>query len=84
MLAVHGYYDGTAFQPLEKMSVKLNQKVIITIIDDFVEAPKSAKEERIEKIKRLRGCLSKYARPDAMEQEEGAWARAAVKKHGNV
>ena len=46
MLAVQGYYDGAAFQPLEKTKVLPNQKVIITIMDDFVEKPKASEEER--------------------------------------
>ena len=37
MLAVQGYYDGATFQPLEKTKVLPNQKVIITIMDEFVE-----------------------------------------------
>ena len=84
MLAVQGYYDGTAFQPLEKLSVQLNQRVIITVMDDFVERQKSAEEERKEKVKKMRGCLSEYARPDAMDKEKGAWARAVVEKYGNL
>ena len=84
MLAVQGYYDGTAFQPLEKLSVQLNQRVIITVMDDFVERQKSAEEERKEKVKKMRGCLSEYARPDAMDKEKGAWERAMVDKYGNV
>ena len=49
MLTVHGYYDGTAFQPLEKATVKPNQRVIITSMDDFVDAPQHAEAERLEK-----------------------------------
>ncbi|MBR3623508.1 MAG: hypothetical protein IKN43_09210 [Selenomonadaceae bacterium] len=47
MLAIQGYYDGAVFQPLEKNTAKLNQKVIITIMDDFVEKPKMSQEERV-------------------------------------
>ncbi len=49
MLAVHGYYEGTAFQPLEKTAVKPNQRLIITIMDDFVDAPQHAEAERLKK-----------------------------------
>lgn len=31
MLAVQGYYDGAVFKPLEKITAKPNQRVIITI-----------------------------------------------------
>ncbi len=36
MLAVSGYYDGAIIQPLEKIVAKPNQRVIITIMDEFV------------------------------------------------
>ena len=31
--------------------------------------------------KSLRGALAEYANPERISMEEGAWARAAVKKH---
>ena len=37
MLAVQGYYDGVTIKPLEKIAAKPNQRVIITIMDEFVE-----------------------------------------------
>ena len=82
MLAVQGYYDGTAFQPLEKLSVQLNQRVIITVMDDFVERQKSTEEERKEKVKKMRGCLSEYARTDANEVKERLYMARSL--HGIV
>ena len=84
MLAVQGYYDGTAFQSLEKTVVQQNQRVIITIMDDFVEAPKISQAERVRKVEQLCGSLSKYARTDGVIQEKRAWERAAVEKYGNI
>ena len=78
MLAVHGYYDGTAFQPLEKTAVKPNQRVIITSMDDFVDAPQHAEAERLEKIERLSGSLSEYSDPALTQKEKGAWEQAAT------
>ena len=80
MLAIHGYYDGLSFQPLDPPPAKTNQRVIITIMDDFIETPKDASKERAAKAKRLRGILSEYADPTLREQEKGAWERAAIKK----
>lgn len=77
-MAVHGYYDGTAFQPLEKATVKPNQRVIITSMDDFVDAPQHAEAERLEKIERLSGSLSEYSDPALTQKEKGAWERAAT------
>ena len=37
MLALHGYYDGVVFHSLEKAKILPNQKVIITVMDEFVE-----------------------------------------------
>ncbi|MBO4852233.1 MAG: hypothetical protein J5477_01215 [Schwartzia sp.] len=84
MLAIEGYYDGLSFQPLEKPRAKTNQRVIITIMDDFVEAPKAACNKRAEIAKQVRGILAEYADPKLREQEKGAWERAAVEKYGNI
>ena len=46
MLAVHGYYDGVAIKPLEKIPAKPNQRVIITIMDEFVEPIKETQKKR--------------------------------------
>ena len=35
MLALQGYYDGNTVQTLEKIQAKKNQKLIITILDEF-------------------------------------------------
>ena len=84
MLAIHGYYDGLSFQPLEKPQVKTNQRVIITIMDDFMETPKAACKDRSARAKKVRGILAEYADPELQKQENGAWERAAVEKYGNI
>ncbi len=66
MLAFQGYYDGTNIQPLEEIKVKRNQRVIITILDDFLE-PEAVH------VKSIRGILSEYANPALIEKEE-VWA----------
>lgn len=78
MLAIPGYFDGTAIRPLEKMTAKPNQRVIITVLDEFVE-PETATERES-----LRGILSSLADPSLRAQEDGAWERMAVEKHGSV
>ena len=37
MLAIEGYYDGEIVRTVEKIQAKKNQKLIITILDEFVE-----------------------------------------------
>ena len=36
MLAVKGYYNGNSYVTEEDVAVKTNQRVIITLLDDFV------------------------------------------------
>ena len=90
MLAVQGYYDGVAFQSLEEAKVLPNQKVIITIMDEFVQKSKITENERLKKIKSLRGSLAEYAIKDGrsideiMELESKAWEQAVVEKYGNA
>lgn len=79
MLALQGYYDGKTIQPLEKINAKKNQRLIITVLDDFIpEAPKT------EKRKTAKGSLAEYANPDLREQEKTAWEKAVIEKYGNA
>ena len=78
MLAVQGYFDGMVIKPLEKMTAKPNQRVIITIMDDFVEPAKCVHK------KGVRGILAQYADPALAEKEKGAWKCAVAEKYGNI
>lgn len=79
MLALEGYYDGKTIQPLEKINAKKNQRVIITVLDDFIpETPKA------ETQKTARGSLAEYANPDLIKQEKTAWEKAVTEKYGNA
>ena len=49
LLAVQRYYDGANIIILENFDVKPNQKVIITIMDEFIEQTKR-KETKLIKI----------------------------------
>ena len=78
MLAIQGYYDGVAIKPLEKIAAKPNQRVIITIMDEFVEPVKAVRK------KGMRGVLAQYANPELRDKETGAWERALVEKYGDA
>ena len=78
MQAIQGYYDGTAIRLLEKITAKPNQRVIITIMDEYVEPAETVH------TKNMRGVLAQYADPSLREKEKGAWQRAAVEKYGPV
>lgn len=78
MLALQGYYDGNAIQTLEKVQAKKNQKVIITVLDEFVEEP------TVRKAHSVRGALSKYADPKLWAEEQSAWEKAVKEKHADA
>lgn len=78
MQAIQGYYDGTTFRPLEKIAAKPNQRVIITLTDEYMEPAETVHG------KGMRGALAQYADPSLKEKEKDAWERAAVKKYGSV
>ncbi len=77
MLAVKGYYDGNTIKTFDKISAKKNQKLIVTILDEFIEEPKM-------KEKTVRGVLSEYANPDLWDKEATAWEEEVSKKYGNT
>lgn len=77
ILTVQGYYDGENIRLLENIPVKPNQKVMITIMDEFVEPAQRTQVEN------LRGILSEYANPALVGQEKEAWERAANEKYGH-
>lgn len=78
MLALQGYYDGKTVQTLEKIQAKKNQKLIITILDEFIE------EVPEKKVCSARGLLSKYANPELQKEESSAWEKAVIEKYENA
>ena len=65
MVSLNGYYDGNTVQTLEKIQAKKNQKVIITILDEFIEESSS----KIRTTESARGSLAKYANPKLWDKE---------------
>ena len=43
MIAVPAYYDGVNIKPLKAVNIKKNQKIILTIMDEFVKEEKKDK-----------------------------------------
>lgn len=80
MLALRGYYDGNGVKTLEKIQAQKNQKLIITILDEFMDEPilKGSKKQS------ARGLLSKYANTELWQEEETAWEKAVEEKYGNA
>lgn len=79
MFALQGYYDGNAVQTMEKIHAQKNQKLIITILDEFIEEIPVHREK-----KSARGLLEKYANPALRDQEKTAWEKAVVEKYENT
>lgn len=78
MLALQGYFDGNVVQTLEKIHAKKNQKVIITVLDEFIEEiPKQKKASS-------RGLLSGYADQELQKKEQTAWEKAVKEKYETV
>ena len=49
-------------QILENVPLKRNQRLLITVLDEFFDTEAG--------VKALRGCLSKYANPELRLQEK--------------
>ena len=50
MLALKGYFNGKEFVPIDKANVKPNQKVIITVLDEYIDLDEKAdRKERFMK-----------------------------------
>lgn len=79
MQALEGYYDGENVQTVGKIQAQKNQKLIITILDEFVEELPKKKSAQT-----ARGMLAKYADSKLREQEKSAWEKAVVEKYGNA
>lgn len=80
MLALQGYFDGNEVRTLEKIQARKNQKLIITILDEFIDES-SLKDS---KKSSARGLLSEYANPELQKEEKSAWEKAVEEKYGNV
>lgn len=78
MLALQGYYDGEKIQTLEAVRAKKNQKVIITVLDEFVE------EMPVRKGYSARGLLSEYADTGLWVKEKTAWEKAVTEKYADT
>lgn len=78
MLAIEGYYDGATIRLPETFTAKRNQRVIVTLLDEFVR-PKT-----VTKKTSVRGVLARYADPKLQEKEKGAWGCAMVEKYGHL
>ncbi|MBO4334225.1 MAG: hypothetical protein J5846_00110 [Desulfovibrio sp.] len=78
MQSIQGYYDGFNIKTIGRFDAKPNQKVLITILEEFMDSTKPVCKSE------LKGVFSEYANPDFVEKEKLAWEHTMVEKHGNV
>lgn len=79
MIAVPGYYDGVGIRPLDEIVARPFQRVIITVLDDFVPAPPRTPPQPAATA--VKGSLARYANPSLRAREAEAWALSAAEKH---
>lgn len=79
MLALQGYFDGNEVRTLEQIHAQKNQKLIITILDEFIEETSLKETEN----QSARGLLSNYANLELQKEEASAWEKAVEEKYGN-
>jgi hypothetical protein len=70
--------DSSSLTGIFNLPVSLRNRNVEVII---LPAEKDEKEGR--RRKSARGCLSKYANPEFIPEEKGAWAKAVEEKHAN-
>ena len=75
MLVLPAYFDGETVKTVDNYKFSKDQKLMITVLEE-------EEETKINGIKTLRGCLSKYANPKLIEKEKSAWSVAAGEKYG--
>lgn len=73
MTTIAAYFDGKSVQTLEEAPMKRNQRLLITVLDEFLDNGAG--------VKSLRGGLSRYANAELRSQESSAWASAVEEKH---
>ena len=79
MLALQGYYDGNMVRTLEKIHAKKNQKLIITVLDEFLD-----EVDALDVYFCACGILAQYADPSLREKEQYVWEKAVTEKHGSA
>lgn len=78
MQVLKGYFDGKVVQTLENLKLKKNQKLIITVLDEFLE-----EVPKVDVKKSARGILKNYANKDLIKEEKKAWEKAVIEKYDN-
>jgi hypothetical protein len=69
MHALKGYYNGKDFIPLEKVNIKANQKVIITVLDEYININNSEEKPYKKYVGKLNDLSFKEV-TEALEETE--------------
>lgn len=72
MVAVKAYYDGQNYIMERNVTVKTNQKVIITLLDEF-ETPKRNLKKYVGKVSKPDSDLIEQAVAEGRKVDSGKW-----------
>lgn len=67
MISVPAYYDGANIKPLEAINIKQNQKIILTIMDEYVDVEVEVHPTVISKSMQAFKAPKKYRKHDIEE-----------------
>ena len=71
--------DGNEIRTTQRIPARKNQKLIITVLDEFV-----VEDVQDSEISSSRGTLSKYANPELWQAEDAAWQEAVIRSYGDA
>ena len=79
LLPAHCNSNGNGVADQKYCHAQKNQKLIITILDEFIDETLTKEVE-----KTARGILGKYANPELQKLEKSAWEKAVVTRYGDA
>lgn len=61
MISLTGFYDGSTIVPLDSVDLEKNQKVIITVLDDFIDSQDMKKKSKKSHYGALKNIITSIA-----------------------
>ena len=75
-MTVEGYYDGNTYITLEEVDIKPNQRVQITILDDYIEQSQHERNARL--LAHFKGAGGRLWTQDPQEYVSGLRAEERI------
>ena len=67
MLSIPAYYDGKYIQPLEPIAAQPNQRLIITVMDEFLDIAQNPINDITNEKPRIGAAKGKFKAPDDID-----------------